>query len=148
MFPNLGWSLKGPYPTITLFVVAPTLRPNGETFGKPSVPYPCPELPALDTIKTPGYSSANVPGIANEFMTKDNISRPDACLVFGKLETPQLFDIISALGVTVNFHLSSLFSNPADHNQAYATSPTHRALTGIISASGATPRIVNFFVLL
>ena len=65
-------------------------------------------------------------------MIKDNISRPDACLVFGKLETPQLFDMMSALGVPVNSHFSLLFSNPADHNQAYATSPNQRALTGII----------------
>ena len=37
-FPNLGSSLNGPYPTKMLFVVAPTLIPRGDAFGKPIVP--------------------------------------------------------------------------------------------------------------
>ena len=52
--PNLGWSLKGPYPTNTLLVVAPTEIPNGDALGKPIVPYPCPEFPALEIIVIPG----------------------------------------------------------------------------------------------
>ena len=61
---------------------------------------------------------------------------------------PQLLEIISAFGSPENFQSWSLFSNPADHNQPYTVSPNHKAFTGKIFASGATPIIEYFFVLL
>ena len=44
-------------------------------------------------------------------------SYPGAYSKAGKLETPQLLEIIFALGVPENFHSSPSLLNPADHNQ-------------------------------
>ncbi len=76
------------------------------------------------------------------------MSSPGADCKLGKWETPQLFEIISALGLPWKVHLFSSLSNPAAHNHAYTVSPNHNALIGIIYEFGATPFIVYFFVLL
>ena len=144
LFPNLGWSLNGPYPTKTLLVVAPTEIPNGAELGIPIVPYPGPELPALVTIVTPGKSSSRECGTARAPSTSERMSIPGAAPRVGKLDTPQLLDTMSALGLPVNSHRVSSLSKPAVHSHAYTVSPNHSDFTGRMLAPGAAPTMEYF----
>ena len=158
VLPKRGWPANGPCPTNALLVEAPTVSANGEAAGAPSVPYPCPELPALATTSVPGYLRSSECGTATRPCTSETRSAPGIDPRSGNDDTPQLWVMMSALGAPEYFHDQPregaapspgagapppcTGSNPAAHMDAYRLSPNHSALIGSMDAPGAAPRAV------
>ena len=122
--------------------------PNGAALGRPIVPYPCPAFPALEITITPGYFESSDCGVDSVSTINDRMSNPGGVFSDGKLEIPQLFDIMSALGLPENIQVLFLLSKPEAHSHPYTVSPSQSAFTGMIFAFGATPGKTNFLVLL
>ena len=160
VLPKRGWPANAPCPTNALLVAAPTVRTNGDAPGVPVVPYPCPELPALATTRTPGYLRSSECGTAIIPWASETASAPGTAPISGNADMPQLCVMTSARAAPEyrqDQPRSSAASpspppctasNPAAHMDAYRVSPNQRALTGTIDAPGATPRAAYFSELL